>query len=576
MLFLGEWCRLYSRRHRWSTLDAVVLPYHWDDGEKFLSDSQFLLSLHEVLLAELSDHLNNHHGVDHSLRYWRILVGPWLGYFTQALFDRWESVQTAVTAQELSETIVLTGLEDARAPNDMGDYLYLRLGHGWNHHLYARILTDFTDVPCVRQPADGNDDPAGSETPLEITRFGLASKGKVKMVTAYSSLASRFTRPTDYLVTNTGLRSTREELDLQRRLGQVPRLVGVVLPVNVPANDRCRHWKLGEATGSGFDSYLRGLIPEQMPTAYLEGYDSLHEQVGCLRWPRHPKAIYTGASHFYDDVFKAWCAARTEDGAPLVIGQHGGHVGTAWSFSHDHQVAIADQFLSWGWSDSAEPKVVPVGMLKAPVLPETSSREKSWALLVSGNADLQSHELSSAARSGQYLDDLEDQFAFVEALPATVLDALLVRLSGHQCGWDQEQRWRDRLPEVSLDNGQRLIMGLLAETKLCIATNNGSTFLESFFLGVPTVIFWDRSRWKILDSAVPYFADLADVGIFHGTPESAARHVSSVWNDVQAWWCSDAVVDVVATFKRRYCDDPGSVLKEVQRILMDAAGEVAR
>ena len=34
VLFLGEWCRRYSRKERWSKMDAEVLPYHWDDRKK--------------------------------------------------------------------------------------------------------------------------------------------------------------------------------------------------------------------------------------------------------------------------------------------------------------------------------------------------------------------------------------------------------------------------------------------------------------------------------------------------------------------------------------------------------------
>ena len=577
MLYLGEWCRLYSRRHRWSELDAAVLPYHWDDREKFALDSQFLVSLHEELLIELAGFLNDHHGVDHSLKYWRILVGPWLGYFTQTLFDRWESIHQAVATENLSGTVILTGLPDIRTPNDMEDYLYLRLSHGWNHHLYSRVLSDFTDVSYVLQSANEIHELSGSGVSPEVADSGLASSWKDKTASVYSRLASRLTKSTDFLTINTCLRSLRDELKLQRRLGQVPRLVRGVSPVSVPVDGRYRSWKLGDSTGSGFRSLVSDLIPEHMPTVYLEGYTALCEQVDHLRWPSRPKAIFTSASHFYDDVFKAWCAARTEEGAPLVVAQHGGHVGTAWSFTHDHQMAIVDRFLSWGWSDPDEPKVVPVGMLKAPTLPETESTVKVRALLVIGNADLQSCDLACAVRSGsQFLDYLEDQFTFVTALSSTVRDALMVRLVAHECGWENERRWRDRMPETVIDDGRLPIMDLVTEAKLCIATTNGTTYLESLFLNVPTVIFWDTSRWEILDSAVPYFDHLASVGIFHYSPESAANHVSRIWSDVGAWWSSDAVVDAVKRFSEQYCRNPGDVLDGVRRSLVALAREWGR
>lgn len=93
VLFLGEWCRRHSRREQWQQLDAAVLPYHWDDRQKLESDYRTLTALHERLLLELTADLNRIHGVEHSMRYWRILVGPWLGFFVQTVFDRWESIQ---------------------------------------------------------------------------------------------------------------------------------------------------------------------------------------------------------------------------------------------------------------------------------------------------------------------------------------------------------------------------------------------------------------------------------------------------------------------------------------------------
>ena len=89
LLFLGERCRLYERKSAWENRDAVVATYHWDDRLKLHQDYLHLQVLYEELLGELAAQLNVLHRVDYSLRYWRIIVGPWLGYFIQMLFDRW-------------------------------------------------------------------------------------------------------------------------------------------------------------------------------------------------------------------------------------------------------------------------------------------------------------------------------------------------------------------------------------------------------------------------------------------------------------------------------------------------------
>src|SRR5438105_1323531 len=160
VLFLGEWCRLNSRREIWSKLDAQVLPYHWDDRAKLLADYAYLSGLYEQLLDDLTVQLNQLHAVDHSVRYWRILVGPWLGYFVQMLFDRWTSIQQAVSQYELSETIVLSGREDRLVPNDTAEFTRLFVDDAWNHHVYAAVLQQFTSVRCRKLARAGLESPA--------------------------------------------------------------------------------------------------------------------------------------------------------------------------------------------------------------------------------------------------------------------------------------------------------------------------------------------------------------------------------------------------------------------------------
>ena len=86
IVFLGEWCRLYNRKSYWKTLNNKVVPYHWDDRIKLQKDYQYLNTVHEMLLVELTSQLNKLHGVNHSSRYWRIFIGPWLQCFVEVLF----------------------------------------------------------------------------------------------------------------------------------------------------------------------------------------------------------------------------------------------------------------------------------------------------------------------------------------------------------------------------------------------------------------------------------------------------------------------------------------------------------
>jgi len=565
VLFLGEWCKRYSRKLRWGGLDAKLLSYHWDDRRKLHTNYLYLQDFQERLLVDLSGQLNQIHGVDHGVRYWRILIGPWLGYFTQMLFDRWCSIQQAVSQYDLSGTIVLTGQEEVLTPGNMTDFNRLSVGDEWNHLLYAMILRQFTNVPCIERVRQ---ETAPVTVPLSTGDW--IRKLKRALAAGYSRAASILSGDRGAFLMSTYL-PIRDEIRMNQRLGQIPQLWRSVPPVQVDVVWEQRQWIACGEDHSDFETCAHALIPLQMPTAYLEGYCPLVRQVEGLPWPRQPKVVWTSNSESSDDVFKAWVAEKVESGTPLVIGQHGGHYGMGrWSFEEDHEIAISDHYLSWGWSEPGQPKIVPVGQVKTKSPLGVVHAGQPRALLVTCALPRYSYWLYSAFVSRQYLDYFDDQCAFIEHLPQPIRDALTVRLYSHDYGWDQEARWRDQFPCLNLDNGRSDMNQLIRQSRLYIATYNATTFLESFTMNVPTVMFWNPLHWELRESATPFFQELKRVGVFHETPESAACHVATIWSDVDEWWSAPETQAVLSRFKAHYCHLPDGLLDTVETVLRDA------
>ncbi len=570
VLFLGEWCRLYSRQERWSRMDAEVMPYHWDDRTKFHSDYNYLQGFYERLLQDLTIQLNEIHGVDHSLRYWRILIGPWLSYFIQVLFDRWTCIQQACSQYDLSGSIVLVGQEEVMVPNDGLDFTRLSVADEWNHHIYAILLQQFSKVPVSKRVREG-----GREQARVTPSVSWQRQVKRKFVAIYARAVSVLTRDHDAFLMATYL-PFRDEMRMHRRLGQMPQLWRSVSPAQVAVDQGKRKWIVAGGSTSRFEACARALIPQQIPSVYLEGYAKLIGQVESMPWPKCPKLIWTSSSH-RDDVFKAWAAQRVEEGSPLVIGQHGGGYGVGrWFSLEDHETEISDCYLSWGWTDPARPHIKPVGQLKAKRPLGVRHEEQPMALLVTCTLPRYSYHLYSSMVSHQWLGYFRDQCTFVEHLPPSIQSALTVRLKDQAHGWEQVLRWRARFPDLRLDDGRSNINDLIRQSRLYISTYNAATYLESFSMNVPTVMYWNPNHWELRDSAIPYFEDLKGVGIFHETPESAARHVAAIWDDVNAWWDSPAVGGVLKRFKARYCRMPDDLLGEVETVLREVMADGKR
>ena len=90
-------------------------------------------------------------------------------------------------------------------------------------------------------------------------------------------------------------------------------------------------------------------------------------------------------------------------------------------------------------------------------------------------------------------------------------------------------------------------------------------------MNIPTIMFWNQYYFEIRDSAIPYFEQLKIIGIFHETPESAARQMTKVWDDVGKWWNSKPVQDVREEFCYQYSRMPEKPLNKLRTILQNIA-----
>ena len=568
ILFLGEWCRPFKNINKLDKLDAKVLPYHWDDRSKLHKDYSYISEFYEKLLIELTNQLNQIHGTDHKEKYWRILIGPWLGYFTQIVFDRWSSIQSAIKNFDLLGTYVQSFREGLLVPNNMRHFSGLIKDEEWNHFIYSYILKNYTKVPCSNQTTKYKG--IGEKTVHQL-RFNRIIKKKI--LDCIKLIMRNFQKKDDALMHNTYL-SKKNQILLSLKLLQAPihHIDEFLDKSNFKVEKEKRKWELDGTNCNEFEAFARSIIPKQIPTIYLEGYDFLSKKVSSFSWPAKPKFIFTSNSFLADDLFKLYAAQKTENGYPLVISQHGGGYGSyLHCFNEEHGYKISDLFLSWGYIDKSEPKIKSVGLTKDKKPLGVQHELQNRVLLVVGNGPNHSYHIWSAPKSSsQWIDYFNIQCTFVNSLNPQIQELLIIRLKDMVEGYEPSyDRWRDKFPKLTIDKGNSNIDNLIKKSKIYIGTINSSTSVECFALGIPVVIYWNPNQFEINDFAKVYFDKLKKVGVFHDTPESAARHINLIWHDINSWWDSEAVKDAVNLFKNKYCNESTKLVDQVYLKLED-------
>lgn len=567
VLFLGEWCRLYDRRTAWEHLDAEVVPYHWDDRRRYDDDWHYLQSVYEALLGKTRTALNEHHGTGYSTRYWRILLGPWLYMFTHVLFDRWTMVQRASDCYEIDDTLIRDFPVATTIPPDLRAALSPD-SIAWNQHLFGRAIEYQNRIPWRRIQACA-EKPATPRSPAHRT---FRRSALIALHTFASSLLAQFTKSSEALILLSYL-PRLEEIKLQLALGQVPKLWQVPQVEAVPPEvARRRQLKIASGGTDAFSRFLASMVPEQIPTVYLEGYRHLKRAAERLPWPSRPRVIFTSNAFVGCEVFQEWAAVKTEEGYPLVIGQHGGFMGVGKRVpGEDHQVKISDRFLTWGWRDD-RPQVYPAATLTNIGKPLVSWNPVGRLLLVTFPISLLAfRSMSWPVGANQSASFVEEQIRFARVLGEPIRASLTVRIKQAVDRMRRSfyiERWKEALPGVEIDPSTEPIERRLRQCRLFVYTYNSTGFLETLGRNIPTVIFWNPSHFELRPSAEPYFEMLAKARIYHETPESAAQHVTNIWNDVAEWWNEPAVQHARRTFCEQYACMPPNPLRVLRKALL--------
>ena len=574
ILFLGEWCKPYTIKEAWSELDYMVVPYHWNNRKQLYKDYLYLGEVYERYLQFLANRLNELHREEHSLRYWRIIIGPWLHYFIAILFDRYVSLKKASDAYEITNTWIANTDLWEWVPQDMLSFQKYFCGDNYNQMLYSRIirqlkLVSYEIIDC------NNCSNIELNAASDIQSFSFRNRNVIEsLIVKMSSKISSFRNPSFVFVQS--FFGLYEQSKLEIALKQLPTLFREIQLPPVQVNQNLRQPLYLKEGHNIFESLLDVFIAEQIPTAYVENYKKIKE-LASFYYPKKPKVIFTTIAYSSNEGFKCWSADQVKQGAKLVIGQHGGHHGTGlWNWEEEHEIKISDYYITWGWNIPNEPKVqsLPAGKLIRikQYLRPNSQGHILWVLC---GVPRYSYWMYSAPVASQFLNYLEDQVNFAKKLSHDARRLLLLRYNPTDFGWGEADLLRELNLGIQDYYGKQTMEGQLNQSRLFVGTYNGTTYLETLVADFPTILFWNPDHWELNSSAQTFFDELRAAEILHNTPESAAQKVNAIYTDPAAWWKTPKVQNAKNLFCEQYAKSSPKWIKEWKAKLVEIAQDNA-
>ena len=514
-----------------------------DEFDAFVSSS-------ELVFQDLANELNRQHGTKFPLRYWRIVVGAWFQQFAQVVHMRLKIAEYVFkTYGELKVAkLDLTWQELLPVTHDEASLLFAT--DIWNHYIYVEAFNFVTNL------ATENTLVSSSERNKELLEyrqninFGLPSpQTKSKLETFLAKVS-----PNPKVVLAGVVQSKLALVVMHLRLRSLPRLWRfssklTAHQINAVAR---QNFNISKSSDVQFEKLLRELLATNLPTIYLEGFKELQDKVCESQIKRHPKLIFTNTLLHRNEQFKVWSAEHVVSGATkLISGQHGGGYGqkqcTPWTESYE--ISILDQFLTWGWSDIGQ-ITIPVGVQSHQTY---FTPDKYGGLLVvlgpvTRNSD--DYGMICVQSNSSYFDYLKE---LINVLPEHISKQTYVRPKNASSIGKPARVSGQQISEilggvVEVDLGSVGLNETLSRNRMSVVTYNETTIPTNLLAGYPTVALWDPKYVRLTSTAATIYNELFKAKILHYTPESAARHIADVWENVDLWWTSDEVLQARETF----------------------------
>ncbi|NQT81294.1 MAG: transferase [Candidatus Aminicenantes bacterium] len=568
-LFLGKWCKLFSQKDIWENMTYDVLPYHWDDRHKLYRDYLYLDKLYENTLLFLSERLNQIHGVNHTTRYWRIIIGPWLFYFIQIFFDRYASIIKA-EKYNVKSTIINQSKRENWIPKDYREFIRWIEKDEYNHYLYSRIIECINRIPFETKKMK-------TINYLKSKNFNTKAKFSHSLKKNIGFLLKLYERFIPNKFNKIFLISSHlsylDQIKLYISLKQFPCFSSAKV-ITPKSNIK---WDLREklsfkSFNNEFEELLSKIIIDQMPSVYIEGYRKMNK-ASLDSYPSHPKVIINGNAFNSNDSFKFWAAFYADCGAKFAGVQYGGHYGSGlWSSMEKHEIRIYDRYYTWGWESKEFKNTKPLSAAKLNLIIKKARPEKDGKilLLLTSFPRYSYYMYSIPVASSGTLAYFNDQFRFIKALSKKNQNLLLVRLYQHDYKWSQKKRWLYEFPHIECDIGKKSMLCQLKKSRLLICTYNATAFLETFAANYPTLLFWNPNHWELRPSAKPYFNELRNVGILHDSPESAAKKANEISEDPNSWWNQHKIQSAKNNFCNQFvhtsCNWLNEWIKEIKSL----------
>ena len=533
----------------------------WKNKSILQRDYNYVLSLYEKSLKLLCKDLNNYHKKNFSVEFWRIFIGPWISIFYFIIFERYKSLEQCFKLNRINQINIIDYKNSEKfIPTDMKEFIYSVNKDSWNQNMYQEIIKIF-----FKNNSNYKIFKEKEKVTQQIYRNNFSFFKKI--ISNITNLLP-FNKFYKYFISSSYLGAFNEsklslklcQLPIFYKEKQIDKQFEINYKLRAELASKTRFTK-------NFENKIFALAIKMIPAVFLENFSSLEKQIKKKNIPSEPKIIFSSNFLWYDSFSMFYTAFNKEKGSKLFYGQHGGCYGISkLNFAENHELKIADKYLSWGWSQiSQKSKIKKIGIISNLNKFKRVTYPKNLLILFRPI-----YKYFFSVESGIGTEQFEDYSKYCQNLfnnlNSNIKDQTVLR---PHLNFYKEELFCKFKHTKKLRFSNRSFNEDCNNARLIINTCNSTPFLQTFSLNFPSIVLWNKANNPIKKQAHKYIDFLSKNNLLFYDGKKASKFVNKIWKSgIDKWWYGDKNQKIVKKFTNTFCKKNNNIILEIKDLML--------
>lgn len=541
-IFINENSRNINKNFYNEKEDKIV-QYLDLESETRILECKYLENISLQLLDIFKKTLNDLHSSQHSSKYWQIILRPWLYTFLYSTRNRFLKIQHILENYDDISFFGKFNFHKTFTPQETKDFNLIHCTNEWNNYIYYELFKVFNKDKILNN---------------EITEFVPRTEVESLLQNNIKKKIDTFLKVFDFgnnkiFIHKSGMNFCDEFL-LNLLLFQFPRFYYEKSIKNLDFDLKLRK-KFKSLfneniirKGDLYFDFLNQVIPNQIPSMVLEGFDTYKSTNLDNTYPKKPSVIFTSNSFNTNEVFKFYLAQHKEQkSVTYLVGQHGNHYNTNIFNEFLPELYTADKFINWGIEKKNQ-----INFCNFLTKPIDYSKSNKKHLLIILRSIGEKRTLFDQELHNKYCEKFLIQF--MSNLDTEKIKSVIVKPHfNHNLNNLFYSNLKLKYPNLKILNKNVKINKFFNSCRLVVYNYDATSYLQLLSSNFPTLAFWYGNDRHVVKEMKPIYETMKKNYLWSSDPIKLAKIINENWNNIHEWWYEEKRQEAISKIKTNLC-----------------------